>query len=84
MGKKSRKNLKICLKNEFKRDGRERSRREGVTSYGLKCACGKRSLPVRRGVECGGGAVRWRGVWWLEGEFLWREIYLKNRFEEVR
>ena len=28
------------------------------------------------------GAV-WRGVWCLEGEFLWREGYLKKRLDIV-
>ena len=28
------------------------------------------------------GAV-WRGVWWLEGEFLWRDGYLKKRLDIV-
>ena len=75
MGKKSRKILKICLKNEIKPDGRERS------LWGMGVAVG---MVVG---WCGVGAVWrvvwWRGVWWLEGEFLWRKIYLKKRLEEV-
>ena len=40
--------------------------------------------PMEEREVCGVGCAVAGGVWWLEGEFLWREIYLKKRFEEVR
>ena len=48
MGKKSRKNLKICLKNEFKREGRENPKGGGVTGCGVVEGIGRYRFNIWR------------------------------------
>ena len=69
----------FSFKNQFKRDGRVRIRREGVTSYGLKCVWVWKVCPwgvVWReawGMACGGAGYSWAGVgvWCLAGCMMW-------------